>query len=201
VDAVATLIDVQTRYARRGVGVSEAALAGARRFEALRHYPAGDVVDVANRAQFYYHSHGGPRCWPDEHGHFHLFHRTARGAFFHLAALAMDARGWPLGWFTTNRWVTGETWVDADRVIRALGRFRPVTRGRLAPVARWLGAMVHLHADLLARLAVERDAVIARLTRHVDVETLFEDHRRDVLSRRRIDLVRTLAAAARRADA
>jgi hypothetical protein len=86
-------------------------------------------------------------------------------------------------------------------VIRALGRFRPVTRGRLAPVARWLGAMVHLHADLLARLAVERDAVIARLTRHVDVETLFEDHRRDVLSRRRIDLVRTLAAAARRADA
>lgn len=200
-DAVATLIDVQTRYARRGIGLSQAALAGARRFEAFRHYPADDVIDGANQSQFYYHSHGGPRCWPGEHGHFHLFRRTARGGFFHLAALAMDAHGWPMGWFTTNRWVTGETWAGADRVIPALGRFRPATRGRLAPVARWLGAMVELHVDLLAHLVTERDAAVARLARRVDPETLFEDRRRDVLSRRRIDLPRTLAAAARHAGA
>ncbi len=42
----------------------------------------------------------------------------------HLVALAVDGKGEPLRLFTTNRWVTGETWYRADDVIRMLDRFR-----------------------------------------------------------------------------
>jgi hypothetical protein len=31
----------------------------------------------------------------------------------HLVALSLDARGLPLRWFVTNRWVTGGQWADA----------------------------------------------------------------------------------------
>ena len=37
----------------------------------------------------------------------------------HLVAIAMNATGTPLRFFTTNRWVTGETWLDSRPGSRA----------------------------------------------------------------------------------
>lgn len=191
--AAQQVIAVQARYAAAGLGLAQAALGGAARFETLRHYPAGDVVDRANRSQFYYHAHGSRRRPGQEHGHFHLFARGAEaGDFHHLAALSLDARGWPLRWFTTNRWVTGERWVDADTLVAALPGFRPRTHGRLAPLATWLSAMVVLYADTLATLLRRRDAMVARRLQATPAEQLFEDRRLDVITETQVSLPRRL---------
>ena len=41
----------------------------------------------------------------------------------HLVAIAVNSRGEPIRLFTTNRWVTGETWYHADDIIGMLDRF------------------------------------------------------------------------------
>jgi hypothetical protein len=182
-------VSIQTRYAQAGQGLAQAALAGAHTCEHLRHYPLNDVVDAQRGCQFYYHAHGSRRVPANEHGHFHLFMRDAElPGFFHLAALSLDARGWPVRWFTTNRWVTGEHWVDAQTAIDALPRFQPRTPGRLAPVARWLGAMVILYEDALSAMLRRRDEMLHRRLRHAPMEQLFEDRRLDVITQQAVSL-------------
>ena len=44
-------------------------------------------------------------------------------ALTHVVAISMDSKGRPLRLFTTNRWVTGETWYRADDVCKVIGRF------------------------------------------------------------------------------
>jgi hypothetical protein len=157
--AARTALSVPLRYARAGSSLARAALAGAARFEALRHYPAGDLVDARSGHRLYYHAH---RLDEPEHGHFHLFASAgATGSPVHLVALSLDTAGQPLRWFTTNRWVTGGRWLDAGRVQALLQGFELRTRGRLAPVAAWIVAMVALFADELAALLRARDAALA----------------------------------------
>lgn len=187
------LVAVQRRLAAGGLGLARAAMAGAATLEPLRHHPERDVVDAGRGQRFYYHAHGSHRCPADEHGHFHLFQHDADGGFVHLAGLSLDARGWPLRWFTTNRWVTGERWAAAAEAIAAIDGFAPRTHGRLAPVADWLGAMVHLYRPTLAALLRRRDRVVARRLARASAGTVFEDRRLDVVTERRIDLGARLA--------
>lgn len=201
--AAADVVAVQARLARAGIGMAQAAMAGATRCETLRHYPRGDVIDRANGSQFYYHAHGAGRRPPAEHGHFHLFVRNLAGesSFSHLAGLSLDDQGWPLRWFCTNRWVTGEHWLPAPQLIAALACFQPRTAGRLAPVARWLAAMVQLYAGVLAGLLHRRDRLVARRLAHTPAETLFEDRRLDVITATQVALparLQRLAGLARR---
>ena len=198
--AAEQVVRIQGRYASAGIGLAQAALAGARRLDPLRHYPRDDVIDHEGRAQFFYHAHPSSSVPEGEHGHFHLFRRLrGKGRFNHIAALSLDARGLPIRWFTTNRWVTGEQWADADTLIEALGRFRPRTSGRLAPVAEWLGAMTRLHADVIASLLHERDRLVGRLAKTRGLEELLEDRHHDVLTESPVSLGERLGALARRA--
>lgn len=192
-DAAEQVVQVQSRYAQAGIGLAQAALAGARRCEPLRHYPAADVIDRQRGLQFYYHAHSSHRPHPDEHGHFHLFVRNETEDFFHVAALSLDARGWPLRWFTTNRWVTGERWVGAAQATAALPHFRPATHGRLAPVAQWLGAMVVLYEHTLATLLRRRDEMVNRRLARAPAEVVFEDRGLDVITENRVSLPQRLA--------
>ncbi|MCI4440123.1 hypothetical protein [Tibeticola sp.] len=198
--AAETVAALQLHYARAGRGLAEVALAGARTLEPLRHYPARDVVDPARGTRFYYHAHTSHRYPAEEHGHFHLFvypsGQPSGPDFFHLAGLSLDARGMPLRWFTTNRWVTGERWHSADALLDALPRFAIETRGRLAPLARWLTAMVQLYAPQIRALILRRDARIARKLAQTPGEALFEDRRLDVVSECRVSLPQTLAQIA-----
>ena len=178
-----TALAVPLRYAQAGSSLARAAQAGARDFEVLRHYPLQDVVDAAEGSRFYYHAH---RLDDPEHGHFHLFvHGRAPGEYMHLAALSLDVHGQPLRWFTTNRWVTGERWRPATELLPLLRRWRVRTGGRLAPVASWLSAMVHLFGQELAQLLDERDARMAPLLQgrsRAETEAVFEDRSLDVIS-------------------
>lgn len=196
--AAEALVAVQTRYARAGVSLAQAALAGARACVEQRHYPAADVFDEASGTEFYYHAHGSRRRPQAEHGHFHVFKRMA-GAdphFCHVVALSLDDRGLPLRWFVTNRWVTGERWVAAETLLHWLPGLRPAARGRLAPVARWLAAMLVLDAGPVAALLRQRDRIIARRRADHELDALLEDRRLDVLAERAIDLPQRLARLA-----
>lgn len=186
----------QLAYAERGTSLAQAALAGARQCVEWAHYPRSDVVDPVRGTRFYYHAHPAAERAPGEHGHFHIFApHAAQGGFFHLAGLSLDARGLPLRLFTTNQWVTGETWCDAATVLAALPGFAVETRGRLAPVARWLGAALALWAPQLDALVRERDALVAERARREPRDAVLADRRLHIVSQCAVDLPSTLASA------
>src|SRR5207237_5021898 len=161
---------------------------------AWQRYPAGEVYDPANHAQYFYHCHGGPAgAAPGaEHGHFHLFLRAEgipagitplvlpelavanapvptqsaplkrgeRDEVVHLVALALDQRGEPVRLFTTNRWVTGQTWYCADDVIRMLDGFQVNGEGSGGLLNGWLTAMVQLFQPEIGVLLSHRDPAV-----------------------------------------
>jgi hypothetical protein len=131
------------------------------------HYPRGDVYDAETRAQYYYHAHAADRV-DREHGHFHTFLRpagpsaaAADGGLVHLIAIAMDGHGSPFRLFTTNRWVTGETWRPADAVIGLLDGFVIDQAYPSLAVNIWIAAMIRLYRPEIEELLWARDRVIA----------------------------------------
>lgn len=141
------------------------------RFEIWAHYPRHDAIDSSGRWQFYFHAHDRAEQdsarHPQEHGHIHLFRRSPQGRLTHFAGLALDARGLPLCWFTTNQWVTGERWADAPSLVRELPGFELRLRGPLSGAGLWLGDMVRFYTAPLRQLLLQRDVALARhCTRH-----------------------------------
>jgi len=183
-------------------------------FTEWRHYPAGDVVDRARHAQYFYHAHPHPLA-ADEHGHFHAFLRGTgmpRGvrpaplpglpdplpdniALAHIIAIAMNDHAEPIRLFTTNRWVTGETWYRAQDVSAMIDRFSLLA----APVAtsRWLTAMVRLFAPEICALLWVRDAALESARAHRPLVEALEAHELEVLSFCDISLQERMAELAR----
>jgi hypothetical protein len=123
--------------------------------------------------------------------------RGGRDEVVHLVAIAMDARGEPVRLFTTNRWVTGETWYCAEDMIGMLDRFRVSEDGPGALLNRWLTAMVQLFEPEISVLLRQRDRAITdwRWRRRANV---FEDPRLEITSGFAIDLDGRLAIAENR---
>lgn len=189
--AARTILSVQAALAARGSHLATAALAGARHFVEWSHYPRGDCVDAEHGSEFYYHAHEAARRAPGEHGHFHVFSRHDDGRFWHLAGISLDSRGRATRLFTTNRWVTGEAWVPTERMQAALDGFALRQRGRMAPVARWIEAMLHLYRPLILDLMRERDAWLQAQT--AATATALEDRRVHIVSERAIDIFADIA--------
>jgi hypothetical protein len=118
--------------------------------------------------------------------------RGAREEVSHLVAISLDAQGEPIRLFTTNRWVTGETWYRAGDVIAMLDRFA-IASSDPAPVSdRWLVAVIQLFRPQIAALLRQRDeAVMARRRRQR--ASVFEDPRLEIISSLEIDLGAQLA--------
>ena len=202
-----------TRVLRKvNLNVVGEVLKGQGQFLRLNHYPKGDVYDRETHAQYYYHAHRA-----GEHGHFHLFLRAsgmppgcapvpeAAGrdwpagdqALSHLVAISMDRFGVPTGLFTTNRWVTAETWYPAGDVLRMLPRFAVDHAWPSWPTNRWLTAMVRLFRPQIAALVQARDAALAaRRASHPDRD-VFEDRDVEVLSETPIAVDAQIAAVER----
>ena len=184
---------------------------------AWEHHPPGDAFDSASHAQFYYHCHPeAERPFP-EHGHFHLFLRPLgmppgiapaplaglvppagdNDALSHLVAISMDHRGQAARLFTTNRWVTGETWYKAGDVCRMLDRFA-VRPGPPYPlIARWLTAMARLFGGEIRRLLRARDSVVAEWAAREPTANVHENRALDVTSFMEIDVPARSAAVDR----
>jgi hypothetical protein len=104
----------------------------------------------------------------------------------HLVAIAMDAQGRAVRLFTTNRWVTGETWYTAADVAAMLDRFAV---GGEAPLNQWITAVFGLFRPQIAELLAARDAaVMAWRRRRRGKVHVFEDRRLEVTSSAEIDL-------------
>lgn len=193
------VLDISLRYAERGSSVIHAVMMGAQQCIELEHYPRQDIVDTVHGTRLYYHAHGSRRKPDEEHGHFHVFQHVQSGnksgEYMHLVGLSLNTLGQPIRFFTTNRWVTGETWHSAAEVEAALTQFRIQTRGRLAPVARWVENMVRLYQQPIIQMVRRRDRIMACRAAHThtvkpaDWETLWEDRRLDVISQQKINFL------------
>jgi len=112
----------------------------------------------------------------------------------HLVAIAMDATGAPLRFFTTNRWVTGETWYPAADVVRMLDHFAFGEDGPAPLLNRWIAALLALYKPQLTDLLAQRDAAVMdwRRRRRAKVHVL-EDQRLEVTSALAIDIEAQIA--------
>ncbi len=165
------------------------------------HYPAGEVFDPETGALYYYHSHPQSERDPREHGHFHAFLKApelsgeirplpvpatepsaGHDGFAHLLAIAMDGQSQPVRLFTTNRWVTGESWHRAKDVLALAHRFAIRHARPSWPANRWITAMLALFRPQLVWLAEERDRALAAWAKGHPGDDATEDRRIESLS-------------------
>lgn len=130
---------------RGGSNVVAEVLRGQGKFYESDHYPKGDVYDPETHSQYFYHAHRA-----GEHGHFHSFLRQAgmpaqcrpvaqseapfmkerADRISHIVAISMNRAGFPIGLFTTNRWITAMLRLFRPQIVE-------LVRERDAAVARW----------------------------------------------------------------
>lgn len=201
--------DVEAEIEATGWGLVGSLLpAGSELFE-WRHYPSGDVWDTNTNSQYFYHVHPKLETW-EEHGHFHLFRRQVgpttpldhdeNGAPSHLIAISMDLQSRPVRLFTTNRWVTGEAWLDAPSVIELLAGFKVAADGVADLTSRWLTNLAVLFAPQIEQLILARDRTIQRRLDMGDaLEIVLEDRKLENASHMEIDLAHQIGQILRAA--
>ncbi|TVS01231.1 MAG: hypothetical protein EA407_12590 [Rhodobacteraceae bacterium] len=208
--AAADEIDECTRVLKKaGLNPVGEVLKGQGKFVKMGHYPKGDVFDRETQSQYYYHAHR-----EGEHGHFHCFLRApgmpedvapvpecegrdwpaGDKALAHLVAVSMDRYGSPIRLFTTNQWVTGETWYRGTDVMRMLPRFAIDHAHPSWPTNRWLTALLRLFRPQIEALIVERDkALSAHQAEDPDTDA-FTDRTLETLSETALDVAEQQAA-------
>ncbi|MBI5263505.1 MAG: hypothetical protein HY852_16970 [Bradyrhizobium sp.] len=177
------------------------ALRGSDSFTEWDHYPANDARDPLSHAHYFLHAHSPEGRDRPDYAHFHTFMRVkgmppgirpvdvgaqtgeAGGEpMSHLVAISMTPSGMPERLFTTNRWVTAETWYRAPDVIAMLDGFVLELDEPSPLLNRWLTAMLVLFRPHIEHLLIERDAAVERWRRlHPGVD-VFEDRRLDITS-------------------
>jgi hypothetical protein len=211
--AGAEVADNMRLLAKAGANVVGQCLAHQGTFYELDHYPKGDVFDAEFHSQYYYHAH---RKEAGEHGHFHTFLRApgmppgvqpvpckgkitrpmGKDALTHFVAISMDAPGNPIGLFTTNRWVTDETFYAAGDAIAMLERFRIEHTWPCLAVNRWISAMVKLFRPQIEALLLARDRTVAAWAAAHPGRDVYEDRELEVTSALDIDITAQVAAVA-----
>lgn len=176
-------------------------------FYEMDHYPKGDVYDEETAAQYYYHAH---RPENGEHGHFHTFIRAnaiperlkpmpedysgegdvplGEDAICHLIAISMDEQGLPMGLFTTNRWVTGETFYRAKDTIRLIDHFMIDHAYPCLATNRWISAMLSLFRPQIENLLLARDEALINWQAQNPQEDVYEARALEVTSEMVIDV-------------
>jgi hypothetical protein len=117
-------------------------------------------------------------------------------ALSHLICISMDAWGFPIGLFTTNRWVTDEAWYSAEDVMRLLEQFDIDHAAPSWPVNQWISAMFVLFRPQMRALLQERDATIATWAAEHPNADVFEDRDLEIASTIRISVPDQIAAVA-----
>lgn len=176
------------------------------------HFPKGDVYDSQSHSQYYYHAH---RPESGEHGHFHTFLRaagmrksvkpfpykgeaerpTGKEALSHIVAISMNRPGMPIGLFTTNRWVTGETYYGASDVIAMLSQFEIEQSYPCLATNRFLTGVMQLFAPQIVALLNMRDETIKNWSEQYPDRDVFEDRELEITSILDIDIDRQISAA------
>ncbi len=184
------------------------ALRGCGDFTEWEHYPPHDVRDPKSHAQYYFHAHSPDDRDAPDYGHFHTFMRPEgmpagirpaavkhfvppaddNSALSHLIAISMTPAGLPERLFTTNRWVTGETWYKAADVMAMLDRFAIDLDHPSPMLNQWLTAMFVLFRPQIKELLIKRDQVVEQWRTHHPGTNVFEDQRLEITSSMHISL-------------
>lgn len=138
----------------------------------------------------YYHCHGEENRFDNEHGHFHIFHKLNDIQWAHVAGLSMDNQGQSQHWFTTNRWVTNESWQPATTLVNFLSSITP--GDDLLLVEQWLLSMLQLYHLELEQLLLARDQRIEELKNRVGNDTVLENRDYYLLSQVPVNLLSKL---------
>ncbi|MFP4537786.1 MAG: DUF6969 family protein [Dichotomicrobium sp.] len=217
--AAERVIRATTALAETGQSAVSTVMPGEDVVNAWSHYPPGDIIDPEHGTQVYYHAHPEHDRGAGEHGHFHVFAHcsapTARpdsdsgagnahapasqddGAkHCHLIAISMNALSQPVGLFTTNRWVTGETWLPARDIVERVRSFRLEKREPFAETRQWLEAMMILFRPQIEALIAERDARIRSRATHA-ADDVLENRALNRISAVDIDLAEQVTAIER----
>jgi len=194
---------------KAGLNLVGECLKGQGEFYEFSHYPADDVYDADSKSQYYFHTHRG---MSGEYGHFHTFLRaggmpksikpikntgkepwpSGTDALSHLVCISMNQQGYPIGLFTTNRWVTGESWYDAEAVIEMLDRFCIDHAHPNLAVSQWITAMFRLYKfEMIELLRLRDKKVKAWRTSHPKGD-VFEDRKLEITSYQTINVDRKI---------
>ena len=114
-------------------------------------------------------------------------------ALGHLIAISMDPKGFPIALFTTNRWVTGETWYSGSDIHAMLDYFIIDHAQPSWPVNRWITAMLRLFRPLILELVDGRDVAVEAWRRKYPDRDVFEDREFEISSRQPIDVDKQIA--------
>jgi hypothetical protein len=179
-------------------------------FSEWEHYPRHDVYDPTSHAQYYFHAHPPDDRNAPDYGHFHTFMRPKgmpagvqpaelkknavrsaddNSALSHLIAISMTPTGMPVQLFTTNRWVTGETWYQASDVIAMLDRFVIDLDSPSRPLNTWITAMLALFRPQIEQLLHRRDEAVAYWRPALGEADPFEDRALEITSSMDISLI------------
>lgn len=203
-DMAAAGAEIQECYRllrKNGDNIVGEVLRGQGEFFEWDHFPKGDVYDPETHSQYYYHAHPAT-LRGDEHGHFHTFLRPKgmapeitpanlpdftpptgdNDALSHLVGISMDEYGYPTRLFTTNRWVTGEVWYEAEDVIAMLDRFDMDLAYPSLPVNVWITGMLRLFRPEIEELLWARDKAVAEWQSENHEESVYEDRKLEITS-------------------
>jgi len=131
-----------------------------------KKYPTNYLQFINLGWRAYYHCHPASRAgnhrFQGEHGHFHIFVKTHDDpeTWSPLVALAMDNMGQPLGWFTVNHWVTGETWEYSETLVKYLDSIPYDNPGLNKTVECWLLSILAVSRDKIINVLHERDKIL-----------------------------------------
>ncbi|MBL6853077.1 MAG: hypothetical protein ISS15_06840 [Alphaproteobacteria bacterium] len=205
--AAAEVVDCIRVLEKSGSNLVAEALGG-REFIEMEHYPPDDVRDPKSGSQFYFHAHPQTRGQWNDYGHFHLFLgaasipsvlkpvvpdqcKTSEGgdaALCHLIAISMTRQGRPVRLFTTNRWVTGGLYYEADELITVIDRFELDHAHPSSPLNRWMIAMLGLYRNEIGDLLLARDCAVTEWQSAHPATGVFEDRALEITSALDIDL-------------
>lgn len=200
--AADTLIDCLRTFVEAG-HVPLAAVVGGntdpRIWEQYQPDAAAAMDGTPGHLHYYYHSHATPGASPAEHGHFHLFAQLGADEegvprYSHLVAIGVDAIGMPRRLFTTNRWVTNENWLPAERSIALAEHIVDTPANEEDAVERWLRAQLGVFAPQIAALLRHRDDRMAARMSSGHRPGLLEDRRMHVISQCQVSVERQLTA-------
>lgn len=168
--------------------------------EENKKYPA-DLLQFNHTGwRAYYHCHPANRAgnhrFQGEHGHFHIFVRTQDKPekWSHLVALSMNNMGQPLGWFTVNHWVTGESWVDSEILSNYLQTipYDQLEHQKLNTfniVERWLLALLAVSREQVKVVLHERDKILQQKEQNLAESNIKQDKGVYLLSEMPINLL------------
>lgn len=209
--------DIENDLARIGSNVVAEVLRDSDEFYEWDHYPAGDIYDPISHSQFYYHAHTPEEqnsIRAEEHGHFHTFMRPLgfpseieipsgmdglpascpSDGLTHLIAISINFSGEPSRLFTTNRWVTDETWYPAADVKRILPRFQINRDGPCSQTSTWLSNLLKMYGPLIESLVDARDEAVHTHASSRPIHQVWSDQSLEVTSFAKISLNRDIQA-------